>query len=127
MVSELRKLNWNFNLIIPVPLAKERKKERGYNQAAILARLIALNMKKGFNSVGLRRIRHTISQTRLSADERRKNVENAFIASSEIIWDKSILLIDDLATTCATLESCTQTLYEAGAKYVYSFTLARTL
>jgi ComF family protein len=127
MVSDIKKLGWDFDMIVPVPLAKERKKERGYNQAAILARLIALNLKKTFNSVGLKRIRHTVSQTRLSADERRKNVENAFSASSEIIRDNSILLIDDLATTCATLEACTHTLYGAGAKTVYSFTLARTL
>lgn len=127
MAKDLIALNWDANLVLAVPLADKRKRERGYNQAALLARLIALEMNLSFSNKGIMRIRQTISQTRLNAVERRKNVENAFMARADIVRGKRILLIDDLATTCATLEACTTALLHAGADLVHSFTLARTL
>lgn len=127
MASKIASLSWEYDMIVPVPLTEKRKKERGYNQSALLARWIALETGSSLNTKALKRIRHTISQTRLSAAERRKNVEDAFWADAKIVRQKRVLLIDDIATTGATLEASTSALAKAGAKSIYSFTLARTL
>ena len=75
----------------------------------------------------LNRTRHTRSQVGLTAEERKSNVRGAFSSDSKLVAGKSILLMDDVATTGSTLSSAAESLLESGAKIVYTLTLARAL
>lgn len=97
--------------IIPVPLHPKKKHLRGYNQAAMLAKGLALSMEKQWSSDYLIRIDNTETQTKKSRLDRFSNVENAFSINNEkAIEGKHLLLVDDVITTGATLEACAQTL-----------------
>ncbi len=117
----------SFDLLIPIPLHSTRLRERGYNQAQLIAELIS---KKMAIPIGehLKRIRHTSTQTTLNQKERWTNIQGAFkIKSSIIVKDKSILLIDDLLTTGATCSEAARILKWAGAQRVSVLTLALAL
>jgi ComF family protein len=114
---------WEFDILIPVPLGKQRERIRGYNQSLLLAN--ALSRAAGIPvAVGsLRRVRETQSQVGLSYDARRTNMADAFLASR--VEGKRALLVDDVCTTGATLLSCAAALVEGGACRVGAVTLAR--
>ncbi|MFN2195941.1 MAG: ComF family protein [Anaerolineales bacterium] len=116
---------WNIEMVVPVPLSKARIKQRGYNQAAMIAYPLALALGRPYCNKALFRIRETRSQVGLSIQERFLNVENAFAASKPAITGKSILLIDDVTTTGSTLHACASALFSQEAKRVYCLTLAR--
>lgn len=114
------------DLVIPVPLHKKRIKKRGYNQSELLARAFANAALLGFDNQVLVRTRDTISQTKLGREARLANMVGAFsCVQPEKIRRKTILLIDDVATTGATLEGCARALKKAGAKKVMAYTFAR--
>jgi ComF family protein len=116
---------WGADIIIPVPLHPKRLRERGFNQAAILARYVACVYKKPIEEI-LERKRHTLPQWRLTRNGRTANLREAFEVRTGIqLAGKSMLLIDDVCTTGATLESCAQTLKAAGAARICAFVLAR--
>lgn len=119
-------LNWSADLVIPVPLSRKRKAQRGFNQAAVLAFWLSLLLECKFAPQGLFRSQETSSQVGLSAYERRQNVENAFIANFEQVKGKQILLVDDVATTGATLNACAKALKIANADKVLAITLAKS-
>ena len=123
----LVELGWNVNLITPVPLSRKRLRQRGYNQAALLAWPMAEAMKIRFSSKAIERIRDTTSQVSLSAQERLLNVVGAFQANPVIVKNKDVLVVDDVITTGATIQSCAQALFAAGANQVFGLSLARTL
>jgi competence protein ComFC len=127
MIDSLQKLNWSLDLVTPVPLGLVRLKERGYNQADLLARPIALCLCMPFRPRALQRKRETRSQVGLSVDERRSNMVDAFQADNNIVGGKNILVVDDVATSGATLNACARALLDAGAAKVYCFTLARAV
>ncbi|GAP11205.1 predicted amidophosphoribosyltransferases [Bellilinea caldifistulae] len=127
LISLYKQQNWTIDLICPVPLSPQRLRERGYNQSALLAQLLAWAVSTPFNNKALIRIRETRSQVGLNAEQRRINVKNAFAARSKIVQHKAILLVDDIATTSATLSACAEALKAAGAEKVYALTLARTV
>ena len=127
MSELLYKLQWQVDLITAVPLSRKRITERGYNQSHLLARPIAFTHRVPFVPQAVKRTRNTPSQVGLNAPERKKNVEGAFSANPVIVYNKSVLLIDDAATTGATLTATTQALLSAGAKNVYALTLARAV
>lgn len=120
-------LGWPVNLVVPVPLGKERMKERGYNQVALVAKPLALINKWRYSPHALVRIRETRSQVGLSIAERRQNVVGAFLGDADLVLKSTVLLMDDVATTGATLASCASALKDAGAKSVYALTIARAL
>ena len=120
-------LGWPVDMIIPIPLRSQRSKECGYNQIAIVAYPLSLQRNIEFSSKGLVRERHTLSQVGLSAEERKKNVEGAFKADPNRIKGKSILIMDDVATTGSTLSAAARTLVDAGASKVFALTIARAL
>ena len=106
------------DVVCSVPVSKKRLQERGYDQSAILAELFA--KQAGLTYVNaLKRIKDTPYQTKLGKNERFKNVKNAFaIREGADVTGKSFILTDDIFTTGATINECSKTLKEAGAKHV---------
>lgn len=125
LIQVYEQAQWHTDLIVPVPLSSQRLQERGYNQASLLARSVALYLKIPFSSRALKKVRHTEAQVGLNARERAQNVHQAFQAEPAYVTNKTILVVDDVTTTGATLEECARVLLEAGAKSVYGLTLAR--
>lgn len=120
-----REANLAVDLVVPVPLHSSRQKERGYNQATLLAGVLAEKAELTLNATGLTRTRATAPQVGLGADERAANVHNAFLWMDGGLDDVRVLLIDDVCTTGATLEACGLALRRSGAKSVWALTLAR--
>ncbi|MBN1953773.1 MAG: ComF family protein [Anaerolineae bacterium] len=113
------------NVIVPVPLHPSRLRQRGYNQAALLARELGRKIGLPVNEKALLRVRATASQMRLSAADRRRNVQDAFQCSDDRVAGQKVLLLDDVCTTGATLEACADALHSKGAAAVWALTLAR--
>jgi ComF family protein len=111
--------------VVPVPLHRNRLRERGYNQASLLARQIGDAGGLSVVDDVLVRARSTIPQVGLSAQRRRENVRDAFLCTSDLLQERSVLLVDDVCTTGATLEACSVALREAGVGVVWGFVLAR--
>jgi ComF family protein len=118
-------LGWQVDLVIPVPLGKKRARQRGFNQAALLAYPFALETGIEYQPRALWRSKETSTQVGLSIAQRRQNVENAFTAEPNRVAGKRVLLLDDVATTGATLSSCARSLLNAAAVDVQALTLAR--
>ncbi len=127
MINSLGKLNWSLDIVTSVPLGLVRFRERGYNQATLLARPIALYMELPFSAKLITRARETQSQVGLSVAERRQNMEGAFRAEKKLVRGKNILVVDDVATSGATLNACSKALLDEGAANVYGFSLARAI
>jgi Predicted amidophosphoribosyltransferases len=125
VVSCLLSLGWAVDFVVPVPLSIARLKERGYNQSTLLARPAALALGLPFRPQALARIRETASQVGLGVNDRRLNVKDAFLAASNLVHGCSVLVIDDVTTTGATIDACAAALKSAGAVKVYGFTLAQ--
>lgn len=117
------------DVIMPVPLHWRRLMGRRYNQSALLMYALAPHVRGAVMDVrNLRRVRHTVPQTRLKGAERLKNVKGAFaVRDAAVVRDRVVVLVDDVMTTGATIEACTRALREAGAREVRVLTLARTL
>ncbi|WP_458402080.1 ComF family protein [Candidatus Avelusimicrobium sp.] len=113
-------------LLVPVPLFYRKEKQRGYNQAALLAEKLARLKNMAWDNHALKRLRNTRSQTELGREGRLQNMQGVFVCERpEAVKGKVILLIDDVATTGATLEGCATALKAAGAKKVMAYTFAR--
>lgn len=117
-------------LCIPVPLHDMRLRERGYNQAALLAR--HLSKLGGIPHLldGLERTRHTPKQRDMTRTQRQKNVRGAFSVKDRhkpLIAERHVILVDDVMTTGATIKACTLALKKAGAKKVSVVTVARVV
>ncbi len=125
LITIILREGWQIDLITPVPLSSQRMHERGYNQSALIARPLAAHLSIRYNPFCLKRVRHTTSQVGLSLNERRRNVSGAFEAVTEIVAGKKVLLVDDVMTTGATLNACSEALTDAGAIGVYCLTIAR--
>ena len=127
MAAFVRSLGWRAELLVPVPLGKNRLKERGYNQVALVARPLAYEVGLDYHPDALWKARETRSQVGLSISQRKENVDGAYQAGTRAVKDKSVVLIDDVATTGSTITACTAALLSAGAKEVYAITIARAL
>ena len=113
-------------LVIPVPLFPKRNRSRGYNQSELLAAHFAPLVGLVPDAKSLVRIKNTVSQTTLGRMGRLANMKGAFLCKNPgAVKSKTILLIDDVATTGATLEGCAAALKAAGAKKVMAYTFAR--
>ncbi len=124
--TELKKngVYTNTDMVLPVPLHKEKEKSRGFNQSEWIALGIAEALSKSVEKILDRKVNNP-SQTRKSRYERWENVENVFIVKHpEKIEGKHLLLVDDVITTGATLEACTQALKNAADCRVSIVTLA---
>jgi ComF family protein len=113
----------SIDVVMPVPLHEQRQRERGYNQAELLAHAFCRRLHLPIDSHGLVRVRATVSQVGLRAYERQQNVNDAFRVRADV-RGSTVLLIDDVFTTGATLTACATMLREAGAASVYALALA---
>jgi len=115
----------HFDLMVPVPLHPTRQRERGFNQAVLLAELVSQQVSIRCKPV-LERIRYTTTQTALDRAERIQNLHNAFrLRKNADVRGLRVLLIDDVLTTGSTLSECARVLKRAGAISVYAATAAR--
>jgi ComF family protein len=112
------------DLLIPVPLHPARRRERGYNQSLHIATGLAEVLGLPVCPQLLRRRRPTRQQTRLDAEERRRNLRGAFEVTAELPAHTCIGVVDDVVTTAATLAACAQALEQAGARRVWGVALA---
>ncbi len=115
------------NALIPVPLASARKRQRGYNQSALIARELGERWRLPVWDDALRRTRETKTQTQLTPEERRANVAGSFCVGGDVrhFANAHLVLVDDVVTTAATLNSCAKVLYEAGARMISYVTFGR--
>src|SRR5437660_3575772 len=114
-----------FDAIVPVPLHPAKQRERGFNQAALLAEWLSTHMALTVRPV-LQRVRFTTTQTAFDRSERMQNLRNAFrLRKKADVRKLRALLIDDVLTTGSTLSECARVLKEAGAQSVYAATAAR--
>lgn len=125
LVNLFERLGWDIDMVVPVPLGVARLKERGYNQAVLIARPLALRINVPCKTQVLHRVRETRTQVGLSLSQRHENVENAFQAIKGEVSRKRVLVVDDVATSSATLNACASALLNAEADAVYCLTLAR--
>jgi ComF family protein len=115
-----------YNFSVAVPLHPAKRRERGFNQAELLAAALAARCNLFHLRGAAVRTRNTPSQTTLSKEKRRSNMAGAFrVDKPELVKGRKILLIDDVATTLATLEALASELKQAGALSVAAYTLAR--
>jgi ComF family protein len=123
--ENLARYDLPIDTVVPVPLHTSRLRQRGYNQAELLAREMAKVTGLDIASGSLRRVRSTVPQVGLTAIERRKNVSRAFECTPSTLVGRRVLLLDDVCTTGATLEACSIALRAAGVDKVWGYTLAR--
>ena len=113
--------------VLPVPLHPRRRRERGYDQALLLARVLARHFRSPLAAGALRRTRYTAQQSNLPMLRRQDNVRGAFVVRRpDRVRGTSLLLVDDVMTTGATADECAKVLSRAGAAQVQVLTLART-
>jgi len=125
MANVYLSMAWNCDIIVPVPISKRRLRQRGYNQAAILASGIAEIIKKPVDVDILLKTAETHDQVGLNYLERQDNLQGSMIVSDkQKVKGKSILLIDDVMTTGATANVCAELLKKAKAQSVYVLTFA---
>ena len=127
ILIENRYADITFDCLIPIPMTKKKQKSRGYNQAAEMAKYISEHTGIPVSQSVLRKIKETVSQTELTAEERAENVKGVYeVNNGADVNGKTILLIDDVYTTGSTINECANVLKAAGANEVYSATFAAT-
>lgn len=109
----------NPEALIPVPIHNAKLKKRGYNQAEVLAQEIGNILHIPVDTQVIQRCVNTIPQKTLNQEEREKNLKNAFISTDKIVKYKRVILVDDIYTTGATIEACTNILKDKGITDVY--------
>ena len=117
-----------YDTIIPVPISNKRLKARGYNQSLLLAREISrntsLNLK--LQEDCLFKIKDIIEQSKLNKEERAKNIQGVYeLFNEESLYNKKILLVDDIFTTGSTVNECSKVLRKAKPKTIGIFTIAK--
>lgn len=117
----------NPDYLIPVPLHKKRLHKRRYNQSALLCKFLSLKTMVPSDYFSLERVINTVPQVSLTGAKRKNNLKKAFrLKNPEKFKNKSVVLVDDVKTTGSTLRECAKVLHNAGAKNIYSLTLAQT-
>ena len=116
------------DVVVPVPLHRQRERERGYNQAALISKPLAKRLRLPHKALLLMRTKARPDKRILTLEERWESVRGAFATRPGSQVDNlRVLLIDDVLTTGATLDACARALREAGAKSVIGLTVARAI
>lgn len=115
---------WKPDMIVPVPLHKDREKKRGYNQAALLGKELSKQLNIPMREEVIYRNRATVPQKELKGNERKNNLKNAFKIGQYDVKLKTIIVVDDIYTTGTTMDEMARCLKGAGAKKVYCISLA---
>lgn len=123
LATALQEKKWTIDMIIPVPLHTNKLKQRGYNQSQILSEVIGDILSIPCEPHAITRCRETQSQVGLSQQERLENMIDAFQANTDLVAGKTILIVDDVFTTGATLGACAQSALKAGTNNIYGLTL----
>jgi len=120
------RVNWQMvEAIVPVPLHPAKQRSREFNQAELLARQLGLEFNKPVITNAVRRVKETQTQTKLDAHARRVNLRGAFVPGRGTVAGLGIVLVDDVFTTGATLDSCARILSDQGAANIMALTVAR--
>jgi competence protein ComFC len=120
--------DWQVDVIVPVPLHADRRRERGYNQVDMIARPLAKRLRLPFRPYLLARTKPRPARLVLSRSEHWDSVRGAYTTREGLRVDKlRILLVDDVMTTGATLDACSRALRRAGAAEVTAITVARVI
>ena len=120
-----------YDTIIPVPISKKRYKARGYNQSELIAKelvrkLLASGIQIKYNNKCLFKIKDIIEQSKLNKEERQKNIQGVYkLYNKQLLYNKKILLIDDIYTTGSTVNECCKVLIEAQLKKIGILTIAK--
>lgn len=112
------------HLIVPTPMHPKRMKDRGYNQAELLAKSLSKESGIPLDTSPLARVRHSGPQVGESREQRRANVDDSFRCDPDMTG-RAIIVVDDVATTGSTLSACASALKDAGASEVWGLALAR--
>lgn len=115
---------WGCDVIIPVPIHKNKLISRGYNQSLYLAKHLSEYLGIPADGDVLTRIVDTIPQKELEVSRRRTNVENAFKITKNVVEYKKIILVDDIYTTGSTIDACAEVLLNYGVEKVYFISLS---
>lgn len=114
-----------YDIILPVPLYKNKKLERGYNQTELIARDLAKDLKLTMRNNILKKVKNTKMQSTLTKKERIENIKDAFcITDEKLIENKKLIVFDDIYTTGNTLNECSKILKKAKAKEIAILTIA---
>jgi ComF family protein len=127
LVTLYRELDWKIDFITAVPMDQNKLTRRGYNQAELLATHLAWQSGLPFISNALIKRFPNRPQVGLSESERLANVLDVFFSESEYVGGRTVLVVDDVVTTGATLNACSSALKTSGALAVYGISLARSL
>lgn len=115
---------WQADVIIPVPIHEKKMIKRGYNQAELIANELGKNLDMKVDGRLLKRVVNTRPQKEMSRNDRKKNMENAFKITNNVVEYKKIILVDDIYTTGSTIDACAKALLSAGVKEVYCVCLS---
>lgn len=114
-----------YDIILPVPLYKNKKWERGYNQTELIAKNLAKDLQITLNNKILKKVKNTKVQSRLTKRERAENIKDAFAVTDRFyIENKKIIIFDDIYTTGSTINECSKILKIANAKEIAILTIA---
>ena len=117
-----------YDIITEVPIHRKRKSIRGYNQSTLIAREISKNIENIKYGSFLKKIKDNNRQSELSEEERKENVKNVYeVNDKDLIFNKKVVLFDDIYTTGNTVNECAKVLKEAGASEVLILTVAKTI
>lgn len=127
MARSLKNVSWisSIDYIVPIPLHRIRERERGFNQAEIIAQTLGKELNIEVVNDNLKRIKNNKPQHTSSSTERYENVKNIFeMKDKNMFNNKNILLVDDIITTCSTIKSCCQVIKENNNTMIYIACLA---
>lgn len=123
--AEVVPADWGIEAVVPIPLARRRRRARGYNQAEVAAAEVARCLGVPVRAKWLRRTRETPPQASLTADARSRNLRGAFEVCLSDSVPRRVLIVDDVTTTGATFEEAARVFRAAGVEQVYALALAR--
>ena len=114
---------WKVDAFVPVPLHAEREKKRGYNQAALIAKVLGRELNIPVNEKIICRAKATLPQKQLNGKERQNNLKNAFKIGQNDVKLNTVVVVDDIYTTGATMDAVAECLKNAGVGKVYCISL----